>query len=104
MAPLKQLLYAEELRTSVQRQAIPPPSVQPVLGLGVAYSVAFPLPSVLVGPTLNVNFALFDNQNSLMSLGWYDGLEVASSVPEPQVWELLVLGVSLLAILQRRGR
>jgi hypothetical protein len=90
--------------SEILRQGIPPPSLPPVLGRGVAFSVAVPLPSVLIGPTLNVSFDLFDNQNSLMSLGWYDGLEVASSVPEPQIWELLALGVTLLAILRRRGQ
>jgi hypothetical protein len=89
--------------SQILRQGILPPSVQPVLGRGVAFSVAVPLPSALIGPTLNVNFTLFDNQNSLMSLGWYDGLEVGSSVPEPQTWGLLVLGVTMLAMLRGRG-
>jgi hypothetical protein len=69
----------------------------------VAYSVAFPLPSALIGPTLNVTFDLFDNQAGFMSLGWYDNLQVVS-VPEPQIWELLVLGLSTSAILLRRRR
>jgi hypothetical protein len=89
--------------SQIQRQAIPPPSLQPVLGRGVAFSVTVPLPAVLIGPTLNVTFDLFDNQNSLTSVGWYDNLQTVS-VPEPQIWELLVLGVSMLAILQRRCR
>ncbi len=89
--------------SQVLRQGIAPPSPQPVLGQGVAYSVAFPLPSALLGPTLNVTFDLFDNQAGFMSLGWYDNLRVVS-VPEPQIWELLVLGLSTTAILLRRRR
>jgi len=88
--------------SQILRQGIPPPGVQPVLGRGVAFSVVFPLPPLLSGPTLNVTFDLFDNQNNLMSLGWYDGLQ--TSIPEPQVWELVALGVAMLATMQRRGR
>ncbi len=76
----------------VLRQAITPPSVSPILGQGVAYTVTVPLPAQLLGPTLNVTFDLFDNQNGINSLAWYGGLQVVS-VPEPQAGVLVLAGL-----------
>jgi hypothetical protein len=85
-----------------QHQVIPPPSLQPVLGRGVAFSFEMPLPPQLIGPTLNVYFDLFDNQNGVTSLGWYNNLQVVV-VPEPEMWALLGLGLGLLTIMRKPG-
>ena len=88
--------------SQILRQAIPPPSLQPVLGRGVAFAVQVPVPAQLTGPALTVVFDLFDNQNGIASLGWYSNLQLAS-VPEPEVWALFGLGFALTIWSRRRS-
>lgn len=87
----------------IQRQAITPPSLQPIAGRGLGFSVRFPLPQELLGPTLLVNFDLFDNLNATASLGWYNDVRV-ESVPEPQSGLLAALGAMALAWKRRRRK
>ncbi len=89
--------------SQILRQGIPPPSAQPVLGLGSAYSVAFALPASLAGPSVQVTFDLFDDQSGLKSIGWYSGLELGAT-PEPQTWALVALGAAMLGVAKRRAR
>lgn len=84
--------------SQIQRQATTtPPGLTPVWSRTFAYSVAVPVPTAFTGSSVTVYFDLFDNQNAVMSLGWYDNLQV-TSVPEPQPALLLALGLMLLAL------
>ncbi len=85
----------------IQRQAIPPPSMQPILGRGVAFAVQVPVPAEFTGSSLTVDFDLFDNQNASASLGWYTP-PVVASVPEPPGGLLLGAGLLALALTGRR--
>ena len=81
----------------IQRQAITPPSLSPILGQGVAFSVQLPLPTTFTGSSVTVYFDLFDNLNQTMSLGWFNNLQLVS-VPEPPVGLMAGLGVVMIAI------
>ena len=87
----------------IQWQAIPPPSLAPVLGQGVAYSVLVPIPSSFTGSSVTVYFDLFDNEDAVMSLGWFNNLKV-TSVPEPRAALLLALGLVIAAVRRSRSR
>jgi hypothetical protein len=87
--------------SDIVRTAIIPPSLQPILGQGVAFSVRVPLPAQFTGPTVTVYFDLFDNVDQIMSLGWYYDPHI-TSIPEPQSGWLFALGVGLLLVTVRR--
>lgn len=89
--------------SQIQRQATQPPSLQPILGRGVAFSVQVSVPAGFTGPTLTVDFDLFDNLNQAMSAGWYT-TPLAVSVPEPQAWMLFGPGLFVLAMKRRQKR
>ncbi|MGH7972327.1 MAG: hypothetical protein ACREIC_26750, partial [Limisphaerales bacterium] len=89
--------------SQIQRQIITPPADAPVFGGGTAYQVGVLLPVALLGPTLNVTFDLFDNQNGINSLGWYQGLQVVS-VPEPRTGVLVGLVLIIVALKKCVGR
>lgn len=87
--------------SDIVRTAIIPPSLQPILGRGVAFTVRVPLPAQFTGPTVTVYFDLFDNLDQIMSLDWYYDPHIAS-IPEPQSGWLFALGVGLLLVTVRR--
>ncbi len=60
-----------------------------------SFTLGYTLPPNWQGVPLSINFDLFDNQNTLQSLGYY------SVVPEPSAGPLLLLG---LAFWKRRSR
>ncbi len=78
--------------SQLQWPAISDPTEPPISGQGLAFSVGFPVPAQLLEPTLNIYFDLFDNQNGLMSWGWYNNLQVVA-VPEPHFGFLLALAL-----------
>ncbi len=91
------------LDDQIQRQAITPPSLSPILGQGVAYSVQLPLPPAFAGSSVTVYFDLFDNLNQTKSLGWFNNLQVTSA-PEPSAGILAALGLVLIAIKKLASR
>jgi len=77
---------------SIQAVPIPYPSLQPlVTGNAWAYQVTASIPSQFATGPFSVYFDLFDNQNTLPSQGWYNGVRVIS-VPEPSTIALLFTG------------
>lgn len=81
--------------SQLQRWPVAPSSLSPVNGRGNAFAVQLALPAEFAGNSIQVTFDLFDNQNAIMSLGWYSDLRVFS-VPEPQALVLLGLGLLIL--------
>jgi hypothetical protein len=73
---------------AILRSSIPFPSLTPVTAQQTAFLVTVPLPTVFSG-AVNVHFDLFDNLDSVASLGWYNRVRV----PEPGTWALLVTGL-----------
>ena len=47
--------------SEIQRQPITPPSLTPILGNGVAFSVQMAIPAAFTGSSVTVYFDLFDN-------------------------------------------
>jgi hypothetical protein len=86
---------------SISAVAIGYPALQPVLASQTSFEVSAPIPAQFLGGSINVFFDLFDNQDSKISQGWFNNLGVAS-VPEPQVWTLVLAGGALLWGYQRR--
>lgn len=80
---------------------IVPPSLQPILGRGIGFSLRVSLPAQFAGPTVKVYFDLFDNLDETMSLGWYRNPHIAP-VPEPQSGWLCALGLGVLLIFRKR--
>jgi hypothetical protein len=74
---------------SIFASSIGYPTLQPVLGSQTALEVSAPIPVQFLGGPVNVYFDLFDNQDVKISQGWFSNLGVAS-VPEPQVWTLML--------------
>lgn len=89
--------------SDIQRRAIVPPGMQPILDKGMAFAVEVPLPIQFSGATETVSFELFDNQNGTASLGWYSNPQIVS-IPEPgPIWGLS-LGLPLIGIWRKRSR
>lgn len=91
------------LDNQIQRQAIIPPSLAPILGQGVAYSVQLAVPTAFSGSAVTVYFDLFDNLNQTQSLGWFNNVELITT-PEPSAGSLLALGLALMAIKKLASR
>ncbi len=83
---------------SIQREAVAFPSLEPVFTLQTAQIVSLPLPKELLGKPLEVVFDLFDNQDAVMSLGYFRNVTLI--VPEPATGSLLLLAGVLMALLQ----
>jgi hypothetical protein len=82
--------------SSIQAVPIPYPSLQPVVtGNAWAYQVTALIPSQFATGPFNVYFDLFDNQNSISSQGWYNGVGIVL-VPEPATVALFLTGGILL--------
>jgi hypothetical protein len=64
-----------------------------------AYRVSFAVPDPFVGERLDVIFDLFDNQNSLRSIGYVSDLTI---VPEPRSWLIFVFGLAALGFRYRK--
>jgi hypothetical protein len=64
-----------------------------------SYSVDYQVPAAWQGSQLTLNFDLFDNQDSLRSLGYF---LVPVAVPEPSASTLLLLGVLAYAMTRRQ--
>lgn len=88
--------------SDVQRIIIPPPSLQPVGGQGVAFSVSLPLPPQFTGSAVTVFFDLFDNLDDAMSIGWYHDPHI-SAVPEPSMAGVLILGLLAMGVRRRHA-
>lgn len=80
--------------------SIPPPNVDPILAQAFGFNVTVLLPSEYTGPMITLYFDLFDNQNSLKSLGWFSRPRVLA-VPEPGCLQLLPLGLLVLTFRRR---
>jgi hypothetical protein len=80
------------LASSIQRQTSP--FLVPTEGLPntASYVMGYTLPANWQGVPLTVNFDLFDNQDALRSLAYFD---VPAQVPEPSCVALLALGLVL---------
>jgi len=77
--------------TAIQRQSVPfgvPSEGLPALA---SYEVDYSLPAAWQGSPLTLNFDLFDNQNQLRSLAYFD----VTQVPEPSSVALLLTGLVL---------
>jgi hypothetical protein len=84
---------------AILRSSIPFPSLTPVTAQQTAFLVTVPLPTVFSG-AVNVHFDLFDNLDSVASLGWYNRVRV----PEPGSWVLLGGGLLWLCCRMRWRR
>jgi hypothetical protein len=87
---------------SISANPIAYPNLQPILANRVAFEVTAPVPAQFLGQSVNVFFDLFDNLDPNNSQAWFSGLNLAS-VPEPQTWTLLPVGVALLLFCKRRS-
>ena len=74
------------------------PSVEPVLANQFAFRFTAFLPDALAGRDASLFFDLFNNQNSLQSLGWFSS-EIW--IPEPSVATLLAVGIGLSCVMRR---
>lgn len=88
---------------SISSNPLTYPNLQPVLANRSAFEVTAPIPGQFLGGSVNIFFDLFDNLDSTTSQGWFNNLSV-TSVPEPQVWALLLAGGALLCSSKRRRR
>ncbi len=79
---------------TIESHAIVYSSLDPVFEFENAFQVVAAIPQQFVGGQINVYFDLFDNLDSKASQAWFSDPEVMS-VPEPQIWTLLLLGLCL---------
>jgi hypothetical protein len=68
------------------------PPLSTTLQKELSFRLDVPVPTEMVGSQINVVFDLFDNLDSVRSVGWFSDVSV---VPEPSTWALLVLGIGL---------
>ncbi len=87
---------------SIQREAVAFPSLEPVFAMQTAHMVSVPLPKELSGKPLEVVIDLFDNQDAVMSVGYYRSAILV--VPEPRTWLLLLIGLVTLFTLRHTTR
>jgi hypothetical protein len=87
----------------IERKAFSPPTLDPIFGRGVGFSVGFLLPEEFTGPSVTVHFDLFDNQDGLMSGGWYSQPHI-ESVPEPHSAWLLTFGLLMAGLRWKRNK
>lgn len=83
----------------IMRKSISFPSLQPVFANQWAYEVVVPVPSGFSGQKVNLHFDLFDNGDTVRSLGFASTVGV---VPEPRIAGLALLGSIAFAL--RRWR
>lgn len=74
------------------------PSIEPVLANQFAFEFSAALPEALLGRNTTLYFDLFNNQNSLQSLGWFSS-EIR--IPEPSAAALALLGVGVACLVRR---
>lgn len=85
---------------SITREAIPFPEINPDHAHQFSYLVTAPIPSELLGRNLNFYADLFDNQNGIHSLGWFN----VTPVPEPSTWALAGVALVLFFALNWRSQ
>ena len=87
--------------SSVSSSTILPPIIVAPAGLVGAYRVRVELPEAFRAQPLTLHFDLFDNGDSLASVGFYNNVV---SVPEPPMVAVAALGAALLASASWRRR
>lgn len=86
---------------SINRAPISFGGVQPSHNTEFAYQVDAPIPSEFAGKSATLYFDLFDNENTLSSLGWYGNVVV---IPEPGTAALGTVGGTILVFFIRLRR
>jgi hypothetical protein len=79
------------LSLNLESTAVPPLSL--TLAKQLAFHLDAPIPAQMVGGQINVFFDLFDNLDSVPSLGWFSDVSI---VPEPGSGSLMLLAVAVL--------
>ena len=74
------------------------PAATAAFGSSLSFNVQAELPTQFIQGSLNLRVDLFDNGNSVQSLGYIDQIAV---VPEPGVYSLAALFISIGAFLRR---
>lgn len=87
---------------SIQRVTVAFPSLEPVFAMQTAHIVSVQLPKELLGKPLEAVFDLFDNQDAVMSLGYFRSVILV--VPEPRTWLLLLVGLLTLFTQRHKTR